>query len=481
MPGGDSKVRREVNLPSALAVVDMKNSIVLDIALYIVESVIFLLFYITLVSKRDFIRNNKLKSTIFCAFYATLLHFVSAYLPMGYHTIVILVATILLLSFITRTNVYNAAVIIVIATVFIGIVDIIVSIIFVAIFKMEINDLMGNTSAYQYQLFAWTSKAVQVALMILFYKFNNDKIRIALFKSNNNQYMFATVQLLLMAIFVASVNYSVGDIKDKALYNIMLVFLYVLSIILSVFDYREREQMLKVINKKKNLEDYVKNLEDVINVIRREKHDFMNHIQTIYAICKLGKANALESIDGYLKRLTSDISSSYTFYETGNDYIDGLLAIKSNICFENDINLLVKIGAKFTLADVDESDIAGIVGNIINNSIECLKDWPAPHEKKIEFATDTKNNMFYLLIENNGPDIPDNILSQIFEKGYTTKSESADHGFGLFIVKQLVDKNKGSIMADSTMGKTKFIMAFNAKESENAGLSRYAAVQDTKI
>lgn len=441
-----------------------------------VESLIFLLFYVTLVSKRDFVRTNKLKCIIFCVFYTILAHFISLYLPMGYHTIVILVTTILLLSFITRTNIYNAAVIIVIATLFISIVDIIISVIFVAIFKTEINNLIGNMGTYQYQLYAWISKAVQAALAILFYKQNNDKIRISLFKSNNNQYMFAILQLLLMTIFVASINYNAGEIKDKTLYNIMLVFLYVLSIILSVFDFREREQMLKLINKKKNLEEYVKNLEDVINVIRREKHDFMNHIQTIFAICKLGKPNAVESIDNYLKRLTSDLSSSYTFYETGNDYIDGLLAIKSNICFENEINLVVKIGSKFTSAKADDSDIAGIVGNIVNNSIECLKDLPASYEKKIEFVTGIRNNMFYLMIENNGPEIPKSIVNLIFEKGYTTKSESVDHGFGLFIAKQLAAKNNGSINVDSTPESTKFIIAFSAKESENAGLGRYAAV-----
>lgn len=454
----------------------MKFISALEIALIVVESLIFLVFYVTLVSKRDFVRTNKLKCVIFCVFYVTLAYFISLYLPMGYHTIVILLATILLLSFITRTNVYNAAVIVVIATLFISVVDMINSAIFVAIFQMDLNEMLLNTGDYQYQLFAWTSKAIQAALAILFFKFNNDRIRIALFKSNHNQYMFAIMQLLLMAIFIASVNYSTGGIKDKALYNFMLVSLYALSIILSVFDFREREQMLKLINKKKNLEEYVKNLEDVINVIRREKHDFMNHIQTIFAICKLGKPNAVESIDNYLKRLTSDLSSSYTFYETGNDYIDGLLAIKSNICFENDINLIVKIGAKFTSAKADDSDIAGIVGNIVNNSIECLKDLPASYEKKIEFVTGIRNNMFYLVIENNGPEIPKSIVNLIFEKGYTTKSESVDHGFGLFIAKQLAAKNSGSINVDSTPEYTKFIIAFGAKESENAGLGRYAAV-----
>jgi len=83
--------------------------------------------------------------------------------------------------------------------------------------------------------------------------------------------------------------------------------------------------------------------------------------------------------------------------------------------------------------------------------------------------------MFYLMIENNGPEIPKGISSLIFEKGYTSKPESTDHGFGLYIANQLAAKNNGSISVDSTAESTKFIIVFNVKESVNADYSRYAA------
>lgn len=445
-----------------------------EIALSLIESWIYLLFYISWAAKRDFIKTNKLKCIIFIIFYVTLSSWISSYLPIGYHTMGILLATILLLSFITRTNAYNAAVIIVVTILFIAIIDTVISTIFVAVLGMELNGLI-NHPVY-YPMFAWTSKAFQVALAILLYKLNHGKLKINLIKSNNSQYMFAALQLLLMALFIVSINYSVGDIKDKSLYNIMLVFLYVLSLVLSIFDIREREQMLNVLNKKKNLEEYVKNLEDVINVIRREKHDFMNHIQTVYAICKLSKPNALDSIGNYLKRLTTDLSSSYRFYETGNDYIDGLMAIKSHTCFENDIDLTVKINADFALAETDESDVAGVVGNILNNSIECLQTLSENHEKKIEFITYIENNKFYLMVANNGPEIPIQNANIIFEKGFTSKSNSSEHGFGLFIARQLVVKNKGTINVFSKSDRTEFVVAFNVKEDLNADNSQCAIV-----
>ena len=467
MPGGASKIEGGDYPSFYLGDVDMDLKKFNEIILIVVESLIFLLFYISLVSKRDFIQSNKLKSIIFSVFYVTLAYWISSYLPIGYYTIAIMLATILLLSFITRTNVYNAAIIVVITTLFIVIIDTIISVIFVAALRMELKELMNSPSYYS--IFAWCSKIVQVTLAVLFYRMNHEKLKINLLKSNNSQYMFAALQLLLMALFIGSINYSVGEIKDKAVYNIMLVFMYVLSLVLAIYDIREREQMLKVLHKEKSLEEYIKNLEDVINVIRREKHDFLNHIQTVYAICKLKKPNALDNISNYLKRLTTDLNSSYRFYETGNDYIDGLLAIKSHTCFENSIDFSVKIGAHFTMADTDESDVAGVVGNIINNSIECLQALPENQNKKIEFVTYMENDMFYLMISNNGPEIPKQNVNLIFERGFTSKSDTSEHGFGLFIARQMVMKNNGSIYVTSECDWTEFVIRFNVRENINEG------------
>lgn len=473
VPRGDSKVEEGAS-PLPPCGVDMELEFFNDIALPVVESLIFLIFFVALASKRDFIKTNVLKCIIFIVFYVILGKFISEYLPVGYHTIVVLVATILLLSFITRTNVYNSAIILVIASLYIIVIDMIISIAYVAVLGMDVNELMNHL--VYYSMFACSSKIVQVVLTIILYKVNHDKIRINLFKSNNNQYMFAVLQILLMSLFIGSINYNLENIKDKSIYNIMLVLLFVLSLVLSVFDIREREQMLNLLHKKKNLEDYVKNLEDVINVIRKEKHDFMNHIQTIFAICKLAKPNAIDRIGNYLNKLTTDLNSTYRFYETGNDYIDGLLAIKSHTCFEKDIDLAVQIGADFTLADADESDFAGIVGNIVNNSIECFRGLPEDYEKKIDFITSIENNQFYLRIINNGPEIPKQAANLIFERGFTSKSDSSDHGFGLFIARQLAVKNKGSISVDSNPDRTMFIISFNAKEKVNADNSQCVVV-----
>ncbi|HOX11028.1 MAG TPA: ATP-binding protein [Candidatus Moranbacteria bacterium] len=53
-------------------------------------------------------------------------------------------------------------------------------------------------------------------------------------------------------------------------------------------------------------------------------------------------------------------------------------------------------------------------------------------------------------IQDNGPGIPAEQLTHIFEPFYTTKSSGT--GLGLYVVRQLIEKNRGRIEAQSTQG-----------------------------
>lgn len=447
-----------------------------EIALISVESFIFLLLFVSLTGKRDFLQTHKLKCFIFIIFYVIFTYWLSDNLPVGLHSVALTLLITVLLSFIMQSSVFNSAIIVVITALVITSTDMVVSSIYVAALRMELNDVLNHP--IYYPIFAWSSKILQITIALLLYKYGSDRIRINISKSNNSQYMFAALQLLLMAYFIISVNFSQEKVGNEWIYNIMIVALYILSLALSIFDIKEREEMLKVVSRKKILDEYVRNLEDVISVIRREKHDFMNHMQTVYAICKLKKPNALESIDKYIKRLSSDLSISYKFFETGNDYVDGLLAIKSHTCFERDIDLTVNTRAMFSSAAADESDIAGILGNILNNAIECFQPLPENYEKAIQIVTYIEQDRFFLKIINNGPEIPRQIISSVFDKGVTSKADSEEHGLGLYIVKQMALKNKGSIEVESGSGKTEFIVSFNVRGNLNADSGECVIIQD---
>lgn len=68
-----------------------------------------------------------------------------------------------------------------------------------------------------------------------------------------------------------------------------------------------------------------------------------------------------------------------------------------------------------------------------------------------------KGNVVEIHISDTGPGIPSDQLQKIFEPFYTTKASGT--GLGLYITKQLVEKNGGRIHAESRLGEwTKFVL-----------------------
>ena len=62
-----------------------------------------------------------------------------------------------------------------------------------------------------------------------------------------------------------------------------------------------------------------------------------------------------------------------------------------------------------------------------------------------------------LKIQNNGPKIPKKILDKIFDNGFTTKeNKESNNGFGLAIVKELVESYNGKVQVSSTDKFTEF-------------------------
>lgn len=62
--------------------------------------------------------------------------------------------------------------------------------------------------------------------------------------------------------------------------------------------------------------------------------------------------------------------------------------------------------------------------------------------------------------EDNGPGIPKEIQSKVFETLFTTKESGAGTGYGLSLCKEIMEKHKGDIKLDSEPGRTTFILNF---------------------
>ena len=94
--------------------------------------------------------------------------------------------------------------------------------------------------------------------------------------------------------------------------------------------------------------------------------------------------------------------------------------------------------------------------NLIRNAAQAMDE-----RGKITIRTRENYGKLIVEIEDTGHGIPEDKMGQIFNPFYTTKEPGKGTGLGLFIVRQVVEKNKGRISVKSKVNEgTTFTLEF---------------------
>ena len=431
-----------------------------------VEALMIMLLVLLITNRRNYLKVEKVRIALFVVLYTTFSYFASYYLPMGYHTVFILAFVVGILSPTIRLSIRNAAISFAIIFIFMILTELSTAFIFSAVSNTSITEIVN--SPLQKVMLSTAVKVVQFMIVALLYGSSKSYFKSLSTESEDNIVPYFLFGICLMGLFVININYAVDSGGSIYAYQLLLIAILLLYIFLGIKIIKEKEQLLKIHHKYRLQEVYVSNIETLLNVVRREKHDFSNHINTIYAICMLNKPDAIERIKVYIDRLTCNLQSSYHYYNTGNDYVDGLLAVKSNFAFDHDIHLEVDFEALLDDVMIDSYDLISIMGNIIDNAFTAVLLNPEQEKRIVSVASYLEDDQYYLSITNNGPVIPKEDLERIFSNGFSTKENNKDdHGLGLFIVKQLILRNHGNISVSSGEDETEFSIKFDRRSTKD--------------
>ena len=129
--------------------------------------------------------------------------------------------------------------------------------------------------------------------------------------------------------------------------------------------------------------------------------------------------------------------------------------------YEKKIKLETKIKDNIDF-NGDKEDIKHIISIILDNAIKHTQQGD-----KIIINLEQEKNDIKIEIRNQGEPIPEEEREKIFERFYRidksrNRSEKR-YGLGLSIAKEIVNKYKGTIKADSQDGFTSFIIRLNIK------------------
>lgn len=117
--------------------------------------------------------------------------------------------------------------------------------------------------------------------------------------------------------------------------------------------------------------------------------------------------------------------------------------------------------------EADESHLTNLVSNLIDNALKYAREDVAP---LVEIQTRNESGRLVIEILDNGIGMSRETLKRIYEKFYRAHTGNVHNvkgfGLGLSYVKTLVDTHRGTIEAESTLGKgSKFTLRFPVSKS----------------
>ena len=174
-----------------------------------------------------------------------------------------------------------------------------------------------------------------------------------------------------------------------------------------------------------------------INSINYKCHDLKHQIQYLR-----DPINS-EEREKYIQKLERDVMIYERMPKTGNAALDTTLANKCIYCEQKDIEFVFLADAK-ALDFMEPTEIFSLVGNAIDNAIECVVKYPDKEKRQISMRVSDVGNMLRIYIENYCEEALRIVGSEIV----TTKDDKLGHGFGLKSMRYIVDKYHGYMNVD---------------------------------
>ena len=167
--------------------------------------------------------------------------------------------------------------------------------------------------------------------------------------------------------------------------------------------------------------------------IRQVRHDIKNHLTVISG--ELNEGN-VEGCKKYLSDLEATVNTMGNMIKSNNPVIDYLVNTKLSGLDGIEVVITGFVG---DFSDVEDSDLACILGNILDNAIEAQKS--VEGEKKIELAF-RENGKDRVIVCKNTVAAP--VLANNKELK-STKKDPSSHGLGHIIVTRTVEKYGGMV------------------------------------
>ena len=327
--------------------------------------------------------------------------------------------------------------------------EIIISVIFVLIFRINLNS---------YDKFRFSLLLFSISNCLLVYVFSKIKIlnknirRLNLIISKNHKdWIYIIIIMILLSLLLAFNKYNLGSGINYYI-NVGMVIFVVFSLIYVIYNKFQRQAMEDKYNESM---EYILRYEKIINDQGKKNHEYNNQLMVIK-----GYINKPERLSEYLDEVIGEhkTGQNYTVKQLGflpDGGVKGLLYHKLSKMEDNNIKYYLYVDQNLKNKDTESfdlktyRDLTKLLGVFLDNAIDAaLKS----EEKEIEVELKDKDDCLLLTISNTYDKNMD--INKVGKSGFTTKG--VGHGFGLSIVKDIA-KTNSEIETFSSKESDKFI------------------------
>ncbi len=384
-----------------------------------IEGLILIITFSLISNHTDYLVKNFFKTLLFTVVYTSYSYLLPLFIPLGVHSVVIFFITVPIINYLFKERLLLSFIRILPVFIAMSIIEVLISLGGMLIYNIPIETLLQN-DLYVF-ICSIIAKTVEITILFLLKKspinstwLNDDSI----FHSRYKQILIGIATILF---FLTCANVFFTN-NPQLMYNFN-IFSYVIYIVLmlamiSAFREGAKLELLQYANEmqKENIQQLI----DFNEMIAKERHEYKNHLNTIYGLCTLNKLDTNDRIKQYINNYANNSSTKNIFIDSGNDFVDAIINVKYNNALRKGIELRVDFGEPLVAADIQEDVAVTIISNIIDNAFEAMSN--CEHENKyVLLKTYIHEAKYFLSISNNGPAILEPEKTRIFNAGFSTK------------------------------------------------------------
>lgn len=265
-------------------------------------------------------------------------------------------------------------------------------------------------------------------------KINREDVRI-----NNFSIALIAALILVIDIVMNAVSVYIEEGYSRTytfltcIYNLICCML-ILYIQVSLCVQKKLEKELETVSLLLHQsEEQFRQSDENITLLNLKCHDLKHQIRE-YA----GKRQIEEE---YINDLENIINIYDSPVKTGNSALDLILTEKSLLCRKNEI-VLTCLADCSQLDFISDTDLYGLFGNIIDNSIEAVMKINDKEKRNINFIVKNINSFISIEVDNYYVGV-----LELDEDGLpiTTKKDKNYHGYGLKSIAHIIEKYNGDL------------------------------------